>query len=153
MAIVYKLGDLLEAPQKVLIHGCNACGVQNSGVAKVIREKWPEVYDQYRSKFTTSGLSLGENIPVLTNDGKIVVNCVTQLRFGGDGKRYASYDAIASCFEQLNKDAVDLWKIDEIAMPRLGAGLGGGKWSIIEEIINSTSTNFTPVVYDLPITK
>lgn len=146
--INYVTGDLLGATQKVIIHGCNAQGIMGSGVAKVIKEKWPEVYEVYALKHKTFGLTLGDIIPVTTSDGKIVVNCITQENFGRDGLQYCDYDAIEKCFIQLNDRALD-WEVTEMALPKIGAGLGGGDWNIIESIIVKTAKNYVPVVYSL----
>ena len=72
--IHYVTGDLLGATQKVIIQGCNAQGVMGSGVAKVIRERWPEVFETYNLHYKTFGLKLGDVIPVTTADGKIIAN-------------------------------------------------------------------------------
>lgn len=145
--ITYVNGDLLGATQKVIVHGCNNRGVMGSGVAAQIRAKWPNVYEVYALKHRVFGLELGDIIPVATLDGKIVVNAVTQDGFGRDGQRYVDYAAIERCFETIN-DRVHGWEVNEVAMPRIGAGLGGGDWKIIEEIINRTAKYYTPVVYD-----
>ena len=146
--INYVTGDLLGATQKVIVHGCNTHGIMGSGVAKVIKERWPEAYEVYSLKHKTFGLTLGDIIPVNTPDGKIIVNCITQENFGRDGKQYCDYDAIEKCFTQLNERAID-WEVSEIALPKIGAGLGGGDWNIIEVIIVKTAKNYTPIVYSL----
>lgn len=146
--IQYVTGDLLEANQKVIVHGVNMKGVMGSGVAKAIRARWPEVYEAYHLHFKTFGLNLGDILPVTTDDGKIIVNAVTQQNFGRDGQQYCSYDAIEKCFIQINDRAID-WEATEIALPKIGAGLGGGSWTVIENIILKTAKNYTPVVYSL----
>ena len=35
-----------------------------------------------------------------------------------------------------------------LAIPRIGSGLGGGSWPIIEEIINGVTPDIDVVVYD-----
>lgn len=145
--ISYVTGDLLGATQKVILHGCNNHGVMGSGVARQIRAKWPNVYEVYALKHKVFGLDMGDIIPVATLDGKIVVNCITQDGFGRDGARYVDYDAIDRCFQKIN-DRVEDWEVSEVAMPRIGAGLGGGDWNMIEQIIMKNSRNFIPVVYD-----
>lgn len=145
--ITYVQGDLLGATQRVIVHGCNNRGVMGSGVARQIRAKWPNVYEVYNLRYQVFGLDLGEIVPVATLDGKIVVNAITQDGFGRDGTRYVDYGAIERCFATIN-DRVDAWEVSEIAMPRVGAGLGGGNWDIISEIIERTATAYTPVVYD-----
>lgn len=146
--IHYVTGDLLGATQKVIVQGCNAQGVMGSGVARVIRERWPEVFETYSLHHKTFGLKLGDVIPVTTADGKIIANCITQENFGRDGRQYCDYDAIEKCFVQLNDRAID-WEVNEMALPKIGAGLGGGDWSIIEGIIVKTAKNYQPVVYSL----
>lgn len=144
--INYVVGDLLGAPQKVIIHGVNCQGVMGSGVAAQIRKKWPIVFEQYALEHKAFGLKLGTIIPVETSDGKIIVNCVTQNNFGRSGEQFVDYDAIKKCFNQIN-DKVNTWGVTEIALPFIGAGLGGGDWNIIENIIVKSAKNFIPIVY------
>ena len=40
-------GNLLDSNCDYICHQVNCQGVMNSGVAKQIREKWPEVYESY----------------------------------------------------------------------------------------------------------
>lgn len=148
--INYIVGDLLEAKEKVIVHGCNNYGVMGSGVAKQIRAKWPNVFDEYHLKYKVFGLELGSIIPVETTDGKIIVNAITQDGFGKDGARYVVYEAVEKCFILINEKAYD-WNASEIAMPRIGAGLGGGDWTIIEDIITRTAKNYVPIVYDFKV--
>jgi O-acetyl-ADP-ribose deacetylase (regulator of RNase III) len=145
--MIYLEGDLIQAPQTVIVHGCNNRGVMGSGVARQIRARWPLAYEVYNIQFAQAGLALGSLVNVQTEDGKIIVNAITQDGFGGDGAMYVSYDAIEQCFIALN-DYMRDWNLQEAALPRIGAGLGGGDWQVIEQIINSTATNYTPVVYD-----
>lgn len=146
--IKYITGDLIDATQKVIVHGVNCYGVMGSGVAKAIRNKWPEVFEDYHLHYKQFGLKLGDVLPVTTDDGKIIVNAATQENFGRDGRQYCSYDAIEQCFLQINDLALE-WQVNEIALPKIGAGLGGGSWTIIENIILKTAKNYTPVVYSL----
>ena len=148
--IKYLTGDLLKSPHKVLLHGCNDHGAMGSGIAKQIRAQFPNVYEIYHLRYKTFGLNLGDIIPVQTLDGKIIVNCITQHGAGHDGRKYVDYDAVEACFLQLNERAID-WEVSEMAMPRIGAGLGGGDWKVISEIIERCSTNFEPIVYDFKI--
>lgn len=144
--IRYVTGDLLGAPQKVIVHGTNNKGIMGSGVARQIRERWPNVYEVYALKHKVFGLNLGDIIPVGTIDGKIIINAVTQDGFGSDGKRYVDYMAVERCFSAIN-DKVGNWEVNEIAFPFIGAGLGGGDWKIIEQILERTAVRYRPVVY------
>ena len=149
MKIRYDVGNVCDASQIAIAHGCNAQGVMGSGVARDVRSRWPNVYEVYHLRYQTFGLSLGEVIPVRTMDNKLVLNCITQHVFGRDGQRYVDYEAIDKVFRTIDHKVMD-WEVTEIAMPRIGAGLGGGDWNIISELIELNSSNYQPVVYDLP---
>lgn len=148
MKIIYKSGDCLAGPEKFIAHGCNAQGVMGSGVAKAVRDRLPAAYKGYRAEFLENGLELGSTIGVDV-DGVVVFNCITQNRYGPDGKRYVNYGAVNDCMNTINAHFKDYkFGIPHVAMPMIGAGLGMGDWGIISGIIEMCSTNFQPIVYD-----
>ena len=151
--IEYIKGDLFAEPHKIIAHGVNCYGVMGSGVAKIIREKWPEVYkdDHQFCQLREPYRYLGFIRDTPANDGTLILNCFTQEKYGKDGKRYVSYDAIDNCFERVNKvlDTIDNIDNEYIAMPKIGAGLGGGHWPVIEAIINHRLQNHQVKVYVL----
>ena len=49
MQIEYRTGDLLEAAEPVIVHGCNAQGSMGAGVARAIRDRYPAAYAAYRA--------------------------------------------------------------------------------------------------------
>ena len=59
MKIVYKVGDITEAPEVVIVHGCNTQGAMGSGVAKAIRRKYPWAYEAYIDAYIKVGLDMG----------------------------------------------------------------------------------------------
>lgn len=145
MQIEYRKGDLLQTEVKHLIHGCNSKGVMGSGVAKVLREKYPQAYQDYNDVYNSNGLSLGDVIVSVQDDGKIIHNAITQKDYGRrDDRVYVSYWAIAEVFRKINQ-----WGIKEIAMPKIGAGLANGDWNVISAIIENTLIDTKPIVYEL----
>ena len=147
MNIVYKNGDCLKGDERYVIHGCNAKGVMGSGIAKQIKEDFPKAFNDYVSHYKKHGLHLGEVIPS-DNVSKIIFNAITQQSYGRDvGKRYVSYDAIRDSLKWINGYLSEMDDMPEVAMPQIGAGLGGGDWEIISSIIEEECTSFIPVVY------
>lgn len=147
MGIKYIQGDVTEASQRIIGHGCNAQGKMNSGVAKAIRTKFPFAYQEY----IKANLRLGDNIVALVGKDqhyKIIVNMVTQEYYGYNGDRYCDYDAIRCCIKDLNEIAKSFGET-EIALPKIGAGLGGGDWNIISKIIEKESKDFKAIIYFL----
>ena len=47
--VTYKYGDITESGADIICHQVNCMGAMNSGVAKAIRKKWPQVYNEYRN--------------------------------------------------------------------------------------------------------
>lgn len=139
-------GNLLEATEPVIAHGCNCKGVMGSGVAKAIRAKWPNVFNEYRKKFETEGLRLGDTQLVKIGEGKYVANLMTQQRYGADGHRYVDYDAVRNCFKTLN---TLISPGIPIAIPKIGAGLGGGDWNTIKKIIKEEMPDREVAIYEL----
>lgn len=148
MKIVYKRGDLLTCEEPWILHGCNAQGVYNAGVAKVIRTKYPSAYLVYKVSKYRDGMQLGKVTYAEQDDGKTIFNGITQKSYGNDGKKYVSYKAIEDVLWCVDQHAAAEDKIGiHVAMPMIGAGLGGGDWDVIEALVEETSYNFQPVVY------
>ena len=147
MRIQYRKGDLLASPIRILLHGCNAQGVMGAGVAKAIRDRYPEAYKGYVKQYKTNGLKLGSIVWADCPDGRLIGNCITQQFYGRENKRYCSYGAIRECMRQANLEGS--WEGTLIAMPRIGAGLAGGDWPTIASIIEEEFTDAQPVVYEL----
>ena len=143
MTIITKKGNLLDA-KGIIVHGCNCQGVMGSGVALAIKNKWPDVYQQYRDSYELKSplMNLGQIIPVVVAPDTYVLNAITQKNYGRDGARYVSYDAVTSCFEKVRGWAEHFRQAESrnvsVNFPLLGAGLGGGDWEIISKIIDRT---------------
>ena len=135
-------GDVLSIKEGIIVHGCNCQGVMGGGVALSIRNQFPTVYNLYRKQYELQGfLELGTIQTVNVAPNKYIINAMTQKYFGPGsvtGSTYVSYYAIRECFKQVNEFAagfIDLGNPLAVCFPKIGAGLGGGDWDIIESII------------------
>jgi len=150
MRIQYVKGDLFSTDIELILHGCNSKGVMGSGVARLVRERFPGTYEAYQL-WCSKGFRLGQYLAV-PERGKVVINAVTQQEYGKTAEqlgpnpvRYVSYDAVAEIMHSLNKVYAD----STIAMPMIGAALGGGDWAVISAIIESECKTIQAVVYQL----
>lgn len=153
MPIKYERGDMFETLDKCLVHGCNSYGVMGSGVAATWKKLYPQSFKEYAAFCAKANETVGRHkalgYNVVTEEaGKVLVCAITQESMGHDGKRYVSYDAIDSCFEKIANDP----RIpNNITIPQIGAGLGGGDWRIIETILSrrlAETKNVTVWIYD-----
>jgi O-acetyl-ADP-ribose deacetylase (regulator of RNase III) len=142
-----KIGNLMNVTSGHIVHGCNAQGVMGSGVALAVKRKFPGAYEDYIAQYQTCGLVLGRAYLHVATEELYIWNALTQEGFGAP-TRNTSYDAIQTCFEEIN-DLVGQCVIpDHIHIPMIGAARGGGNWEIIREIIEQTMTH--PVTLWLP---
>jgi O-acetyl-ADP-ribose deacetylase (regulator of RNase III) len=153
MKIRYVTGNLLEASERYILHGCNAHGVIGKGVAKLIRDKDPDVYHDYRRMYEQQGnyLYLGQIVWV-PGSTHYYINGITQKDYaskaGEDPNRvYADYDAIRKVIRGIDLRAWVFGDIESVAMPLIGAGLAQGSWTKIAAIIEEEAEHFEPVVY------
>lgn len=135
--VTYVKGDLLNSNCDYICHQVNCQGVMGAGIAKQIRERWPEVYEQYMKFYSYCDVpenQLGEiDIVKLTDSHRYVINMYSQCSYGYDNQRYTSYDAFAYALESIRQSTS---YNDSIGFPKnIGCGLGGGNWKVISTLI------------------
>lgn len=134
-------GDLIELAKDnhfdVIVQGCNCHCTMNSGIAKQIREQYPQAYaaDLTTEKGDKSKLGSYSQCMADRPDGTsfLIINAYTQHRYGYDGERYLNYGAIVEAFTQISINH----RMDRIGYPAIGCGLAGGDWSIVSELIDT----------------
>ena len=142
--IHYVKGDVTEASQSIIAHGVNCQGAFGSGVAGAIRKKYPAVREAY---LLHEPKTLG-TCQYVNHADKIWVNAFTQENYGYDGKEYASLVGVAYCFENIAK-YMKSHELTELAMPKIGCGLGGLDWKDVEHLINELLNEIDVYVYEL----
>lgn len=150
-------GDLIKLALAgkfdVIIHGCNCMCVMGAGIAKSIKDTFPEAYEAdcatpkgERSKLGTISTAKVER----GGHAFTVVNAYTQFHWHGE-KPLADYDAIRSAMREVAKQFAG----QRIGYPRVGAGLAGGDWDSIKRIIDEelVDQDHTLVEFDPAIMK
>lgn len=126
--IKIKQGNLVKACEQIIAHQVNCKGVMGSGVARAIRNYFPEAYEEYRKfcekyKDNTSELLGCNQYITIPKKKKVIVNLFAQDGYGGN-RRYTDYEALEFCFRALERKSRM-----PIAMPYgIGCGRGGGDW-------------------------
>lgn len=158
--IKYKVGNLVDAilnGEVVAIgHQANCFNTMNSGVAKEIKARLPAAWEA--DQLTVKGdhdklgtISVGQLRNEVTREPTgVVYNLYGQYNYGYDAKGYTNYAALSSALTHMRDDLLtgkDLW---DVGFPKIGAGLGGGDWSIIVDIINQVfDDRFNVTIYTL----
>lgn len=148
----YVIGDATNPigdGHKVICHVCNDVGGWGRGFVLALSAKWSAPEANYRRWSTSHDFGLGQ-IQVVNVEPEItIVNMVAQrdIRSQG-GIPPIRYEALRECLSRVWIEARRLQA--SVHMPRIGAGLAGGDWAIIETIINDELSDLSVFVYDLP---
>lgn len=143
-------GDLLDLAEAgkftIIMHGCNCHNTMGSGIARSIRERYPQAYEADcltvagdKTKLGTITVSLADN---KVGSKFVIVNAYTQYNFnkGGVLNDVFEYDAFQNI---LNGFARDAGQNMHVGLPYIGMGLAGGNktriMGIIEEFAEQVS--------------
>lgn len=131
-------GDLIALAKAgrfdVIIHGCNCFCTMGAGIARLIRDEFPHAYQADLKTGMGDKSKLGDysKTEVETPEGRLtIINGYTQFDFSGKGV-LADYHAIQTLFARLKKN----FSGARFGYPKIGAGLAGGDWQIISNIID-----------------
>ena len=143
--IKYKIGDLLKNSSAMfLLHQVNCMGIMGGGIAYQIKLQNPQVNRDY-IYLCNGQKEVGEllgNVQILPIDKfnsstpQYIVNCFGQKNISSITKM-TSYDALDECFIAVkNYCEIHYPEGCVIGLPyKIGCGLGGGDWEIVEAII------------------
>lgn len=150
--IQYIEKDITTVTRGVVAHGVNCSGAMNSGVAKAIRNRWPDAYKRFLAH-PKGWKALGEvDFIYIFQEDVVVANCYTQLLYGYDGGRYADVDAILKTMRRVMQIAY--LQSYPVYIPRMGCGLGGLIWhKHVEPVIEEAAESYNKIhvyVCDLP---
>ena len=128
MKLTYLQKDITTIDRGIILHGCNCQGVMGSGVAKALRDKWPQIFLPYEGlchAFRNKQHLLLGNVCFVDIDNQLVIgNMFTQQYYGKDGKVYADIFAIVNGIEKtITSVLVSKMKLP-VYMPKIGCGLG-----------------------------
>jgi O-acetyl-ADP-ribose deacetylase (regulator of RNase III) len=136
MPITYVEGDLFANAHRAaaLAHGCNCQGSMGAGIAVGFRQRYPEMYEQYRAmcKATPRAFEPGDCFLFKADAGRPwVFNLATQENYWRDR---ATYEAVEASLTRMRETA-DAEGVTSIALPRVGAGKGGLSWRKVKAVI------------------
>lgn len=160
--ITYIKGDATN-PQgkgnKIICHICNDIGAWGAGFVLALSDKWKEPEEDYLSLFNSALVKYPKHrqlgtvrlVPVEVDKKGFVISVANMIGQSGvnTSRRYTPpvrYPAVRDALKEVDEYARALKAT--LHMPRIGCGLGGGKWSEIEKIIKDVVT-VDVTVYDL----
>ncbi|MDZ7880742.1 MAG: macro domain-containing protein [Saprospiraceae bacterium] len=120
-------------------HGCNCIGAMGKGIAVQFKIKFPLMYKEYKSLCVSGGFNLGDVFAYNYGNG-YVFNLGTQTSW----RTKAEIKAIEKSLKNMLFFASEQ-DIKEIALPKIGAGLGGLQWFEVKNIIDIVSKEYSDI--------
>ncbi len=158
MKINYLAGDAtnpIGEGNKIITHICNDIGGWGKGFVLAISKKWKTPEKKYKEWFAEkTNFELGQVQFIEVESQIIIANIIGQKGIKSiHGIPPIRYEAVAIALKTVAEYAKN--KNASVHMPRMGAGLAGGKWEKIEEIIITEliAKDIEVTVYDLEILK
>ena len=154
--ISYVVGDAtapVGSGPKIIAHVCNDVGGWGAGFVLALSARWPEperAYYRWYEARATNDFELGAVQVVNVSRDVWVANIIGQrdIVSGPDGPP-VRYEAIEAGLTRVAEEAT--LGDASVHMPRIGCGLAGGEWSVVEGIIERTliARSIPTTVYDL----
>ena len=133
--IVYLRGNLLEDDAQALVNTVNTVGVMGKGIALQFKQRFPTNFTAYAQACRLGQVQTGRMF--ITEPGEFtgprwVVNFPTKQHWRDPSRIEWVVDGLQDlrCFVTSNQ-------VLSIALPALGAGLGGLQWSVVREHIEA----------------
>ena len=134
MAIIITKGDLLRQQVDAIVNTVNCVGVMGKGIALQFKLKWPENNKHYEKACKAGevrpGKMLVHHLGALAGKPHYIINFPTKDHWRGKSKIEFIEDGLDDLVKVIQDN-----NIRSIAIPPLGCGNGGLRWSDIRPLI------------------
>lgn len=119
-----------------------------AGIALTFKNKYPEMFHEYAGLCKGRLFNAGDaHIWKDPREGTLVCSLGTQIFPGRNAQLYFVSKSLTNLIQKLKTDFPLLEK--EIAIPKIGCGIGGLFWDDVHHIISNLDESYTFVVYTL----
>lgn len=134
--IDYRTGDILKADVEALVNTVNCVGIMGRGIALQFKEMFPANFRAYAAACKRGEVQPGRmfvfETGTMTNP-KLVINFPTKRHWRGKSRMEDVESGLVALAEEIRAR-----HIRSIAIPPLGAGLGGLDWTDVRKRIEAT---------------
>ena len=131
--ITFTKGDLFESQAEALVNAVNCVGVMGKGIAYQFKRRFPENFRLYYEACLFREVKAGKMFitqPTELGAPRWIVNFPTKLHWRDPSK----LEWIEAGLKDLRRFLIEQ-KVQSVAIPALGAGLGGLDWSDVRALI------------------
>ena len=144
--------DIMSVETGIICHQVNTLGLMGRGLAKEIKEKYPDVYAKYHficKRFPNSEALYGNIIFMPVTNKLYVSNLFSQVGLiKADRITPTDYGLLKQCLIKTIKKRNEIYETSnimyEIYLPfKIGCGLAGGSWEEVSKIISEIEQEFS----------
>jgi O-acetyl-ADP-ribose deacetylase (regulator of RNase III) len=131
--IEYKTGDILAEDAEALVNTVNCVGAMGRGIALQFKRAWPENFKAYEAACRRNEVQPGRMFVFetgLLTHPRYVINFPTKRHWRGSSRIEDIETGLAALVTEIRTRG-----IRSIALPPLGAGLGGLDWAEVRDRI------------------
>ena len=126
-------GDLFESQAEALVNAVNCVGVMGKGIALQFKQRFPENFQLYDVACAFREVKTGKMFvtqPTEHGAPRWIVNFPTKKHWSNPSK----LEFIEDGLKDLRRFLIEQ-KVQSVAIPALGAGLGGLDWKDVRRLI------------------
>ncbi len=131
--ITFTKGDLFESRAEALVNAVNCVGVMGKGIALQFKQRFPENFSLYADACLFQEVQIGKMFVTQPTDPSLprwIINFPTKKHWSNPSK----LEWIEDGLKDLRRFLIEQ-KVQSVAIPALGAGLGGLDWSDVRALI------------------
>lgn len=136
-------GNLLDAQVDALVNTVNTVGVMGKGIALQFKKAFPENFEAYKKECDAGRLQPGKmfvfQVGGITKP-RYIVNFPTKKHWRGKSRIEYVRDGLKALVADVRR-----LSIESIAIPPLGCGMGGLRWSEVRRLIEDAFADLTEV--------
>lgn len=140
-------GSIFDSNAEAIVNAVNCVGHMGGGLAKAFKDRFPHMNEQYEVKCKLGLLRPGlVDLYVVDSTPKYIINFPTK----DDWRKPSLIEYIYQGRGELMW-TVRKWKINSVAIPALGCGLGGLDWKDVKPLLEEMDKVYPEVnwiIYD-----
>ncbi len=128
------VGDILRADAEALVNTVNCVGIMGRGIALQFKNEFPYNYEIYRRACRFGEVEPGKMLVVdlqRLENPRFIINFPTKRHWRGKSKIEDIQAGLGALVKEVQK-----LRITSLAIPPLGCGLGGLRWSEVRPLID-----------------
>jgi O-acetyl-ADP-ribose deacetylase (regulator of RNase III)/uncharacterized protein YwgA len=135
------MGDMFESDTQTLVNTVNTEGVMGKGIARQFKERFPDMYEDYRQRCERGEVRLGQPYIYRERLHPWIINFPTKKHW----RSISRLADIVAGMEYLDAHYRE-WGVTSLAVPPLGCGEGGLEWRIVGRVLYDHLSR-----YDIPV--